>query len=402
MRCPPIIDSMILWLAAVAAAGFIGCSSEPSTDSETHWQSGALEACRTSADCVDGRSCLCGICTDSCSQNSNDCLVVDTAAVCVTDPQALQQCSSEASNVGGVCAQPCQSNADCTQRDSRLVCRQGYCTRGEASSPQPDGGRDGADGGENTYSCTDAGTCCSAQVEEMIDPQTSQSVGWEVHNGVDIDGRTTLSGTWLGTRTLDQPVAVPCPANADQIGLPCEVDRVASFRRDDDTLIEFRVGVPAAVLEGLPTNVAVEIDHLNYPDSTNTDASHIVAVRRVSDGAILLLLDASGDYSQNQLSLGYPGFTLRMRDGVVDDPSTALCLTSPDTCDRVMRAEPLLVDADTSHELETLETLEFTAGGRTYRAWHAVSTRRYYGDWTQCTDITPAESSVVIALVSGS
>ncbi|QDG51394.1 hypothetical protein FIV42_11775 [Persicimonas caeni] len=145
----------IAFLALLLAA----CSndSDPSTDSETHWQSGNLEACRTDADCVSDLSCQCGVCTEACGAQ-NSCAQV---AVCAEPGVDLNDaCGETLSGSGGVCFEPCQTNAECEQRDSRLQCLGGHCMMMNASTL--------ADAG-NTADTADAITSDATDISDDAD-----------------------------------------------------------------------------------------------------------------------------------------------------------------------------------------------------------------------------------------
>jgi hypothetical protein len=389
------LDSFFIVVLLVVFA-LPGCSSDGETDSETHWQSDALESCRSDSDCVDDRSCFCGVCTSSCDVQ-DECAQIDPAATCTRPDDDV--CSQQFASQRGACFEPCQTDAECAQRDSKLQCLGGFCMGPQRSTP-PDAGDVPESDAEQPRLCGDGVDCCAPEVEALLNiPYTgdegvgpnahADTIPFDVYNGVQLDHDTVTSGTWVGTRMLAQPEAIDCPGNASMLGVPCEIDRVGVFETSGGTTIEFAVGLPASVLEALPTQVAAEID-----------ASAGLAIRHAADDAVMLArgLSTTG-IDPDGYERSYQGFDLTLPSP--DDMSTALCLAEPDFCNRLHRIEALEIQADSDHEVGTGESVTFEAGGVSYRMWHVVSTQRNdepgWGARTQCSDITSAQASFIVA-----
>ncbi|QDG53294.1 hypothetical protein FIV42_21865 [Persicimonas caeni] len=290
----------------------------------------------------------------------------------------------------------CETQADCRDGD---LCLEGTCTPGGADVDGGPSDEDGSDSGfVDPYDCQAHGTCCGSTLQDMVmdpgvgdAPVGTRAITWQVHNGVDLELDTSHLGTWLGTRMLDEPMAVECPSNADQLGLPCQIDRVVQFRHKDGRLVEFRVGLPAEALEAIPSDITVEIDHLQ---DIFDGVTYRVAVRRKPSDEVLLVIDGYSG-SGDELRLDYPTFSVYLQ-GELGDYGSAHCMVPADRCQRVLRVDDLHIDADATHALPPGHTRDFSAGGASYRAWHVVSTRRVYGEWGGCTDLTPPHASFAI------
>ena len=388
---------VVSWLLALAVLA--GCSS--SDDSSEPWEIAPFTSCTGGDECGDELSCVCGICTVRCQSGQDDCSTLGNNSTCTAGPSLGEACQAEVGDSEGVCTERCTSDEHCAALVGDFECRDGACLLSD-DEPGPDGGVDGGDGvTTGPYDCEANDNCCSTEVEEMIglsqDANLSgeRTIGWEVHNDMELEPRTRLVGTWQGTRSLDATTAVACPANASQLGLPCQVDYVGLFRHKDGRLFEFRIALPRPVLDALPTDEAVEVDYDWFGDPSSS--RHRIAMRSTSDSATLLIVGGQGAYDADTLELTYPDLTLRMSEGDPAEYETALCISHPDYCDRVLRAENLIIEGDESHQVDTGERLDFAAGDTTYRAWHAVSFRRIYGAWGGCADLTPPMSSFVIA-----
>ncbi|MFP4601022.1 MAG: hypothetical protein ACLFVJ_22430 [Persicimonas sp.] len=395
-------DSFVI-VILLAAFWLPGCSSDGDTDSETHWQSDALQACRSDSDCVGDRSCFCGVCTSSCDVQ-DECAQVDPAATCTAPDESV--CSQQFASQRGACFESCQTDAECAQRDPKLQCVGGFCVGPQRSTP-PDAG-DAGDTDDAPESglveprlCGDGVDCCAPEVEALLNiPYTGDegvgpnaipdSVPFRVYNGAQLDRNAVTEGTWVGMRTLDQSETIECPGNATELSLPCEVDQVGVFETTDGTTVEFVIGLPASVLDGLPTQVAAEID--------TTDG---LAIRHADDDTLIL---GNGGPHTTAINMEYrrtfSGFELTLPPA--DDMSTARCLAEPDFCNRLLRIDTLELHADADHEVAPGESLAFTAGGVNYRLWHVVSMQRNADPgWgtgeAECSDGTPPRASFVVA-----
>jgi hypothetical protein len=392
-----LLDSLLFVILFVVFA-LPGCSSDGDTDSETHWQSDALEACRSDSDCVGDRTCFCGVCTSSCDVQ-DECAQVDPAATCIAPDDSV--CSRPFGSQRGACFESCQTDAECAQRDSNLQCVGGFCLAPQESTPPDAGDTDDVpeSGIVEPRLCGDGVDCCAPEVEALLNiPYTgdegvgpnahADTIPFDVYNGVQLDYDAVMEGTWVGTRMLTQPEAIDCPGNATELGVPCEVDRVGVFETTDGTTIEFVIGLPASVLEALPTEVAAEID-----------ATDGLSIRHADNDAVMLAKGLGTTGFGEGYERSYQGFDLTLPPS--DDMSTAICLAEPDFCNRLHRIETLEIHADADHEVGPGESVAFEADGVSYRLWHVVSTQRNddpgWGARTQCSDVTPAQASFIIA-----
>lgn len=113
-----------LWLA-------VACRSQesPQEGSETHF----LQNCQSG--CAAGMQCICGVCTKSCTHQSECAAWSDLARCAPLGPRvAEQRCS--ASEPGAMCDAACLTDLDCSQLAADRVCDQGYCReRGARNAP---------------------------------------------------------------------------------------------------------------------------------------------------------------------------------------------------------------------------------------------------------------------------
>ncbi|HWZ87571.1 MAG TPA: hypothetical protein VNW92_01940 [Polyangiaceae bacterium] len=98
----------------------LGCSSE-TANKNTNW----LVTCSSSADC-GGASCVCGMCTVSCSA-ADACTA--SAGVCASSFAATTQCSGQVN--AGICMAACTQESDC---DASRTCVAGACVTRESPS----------------------------------------------------------------------------------------------------------------------------------------------------------------------------------------------------------------------------------------------------------------------------
>ncbi|MFU8804177.1 MAG: hypothetical protein ACNA8W_10240 [Bradymonadaceae bacterium] len=114
MKAAPVI-----MLVLFAISGCSNGSSDPSTGSETHWQS--LLPCSDDSDCGSALSCLCGICTTTCTSD-DACTSLDTRATCIAQGH---ECVTSAG--GQVCVLPCTDSSTCAEKHDALACMDGRC-----------------------------------------------------------------------------------------------------------------------------------------------------------------------------------------------------------------------------------------------------------------------------------
>ncbi|HKO50442.1 MAG TPA: hypothetical protein VJV79_22120 [Polyangiaceae bacterium] len=104
-----------LWL-------IFSCSTPESSQegSETHF----LTSC--DATCAEGMQCLCGVCTKSCSEQTDCANFAGVASCAPLGPRvAAQRCAPSESSA--ICDAACLSDVDCSKLAADRVCDYGYC-----------------------------------------------------------------------------------------------------------------------------------------------------------------------------------------------------------------------------------------------------------------------------------
>jgi len=126
-----------LWLA-VCCAGALGCSEsrpEASVGGDTHW----LEACTEDADCERG-SCLCGVCTESCTRDAQCAGAVEGRCIETESQEIVAACGPGAEpplERTGICLARCtEADGDTDRCTEGLECSSGVCV--PASVPELD------------------------------------------------------------------------------------------------------------------------------------------------------------------------------------------------------------------------------------------------------------------------
>jgi Kunitz/Bovine pancreatic trypsin inhibitor domain len=118
-------------------------------DSESHF----LSVC--SGDCAEGFRCVCGVCTQLCSE-TDDCTTLGEGVDCVA-PTPLNPDSCAGQVVHKVCDQHCESSADC---DAGSSCSAGACRRAPDPAPDcPEAELPACDAGEELHTTMSEGGC---------------------------------------------------------------------------------------------------------------------------------------------------------------------------------------------------------------------------------------------------
>lgn len=127
-----------LLIAALFAAGLSACGAQttndvqgegpdaPSVDSESHFLSFCVGGC------PDGLSCLCGVCTRSCSDD-DACDELNSDAQCL-DPTPAMETSCRFLPVSQVCDVACDNDDDCGDVSAAHVCDRGACRTAPVAS----------------------------------------------------------------------------------------------------------------------------------------------------------------------------------------------------------------------------------------------------------------------------
>ena len=110
----------LLFLITLAS----GCAKtiDGGSDGESHF----LSSC--DAECEQGYSCICGVCTEGCDDDAR-CSDLAPTALCV-EVKAAKGCSSNNDDVFGFCDVACKSSQECSVLGSGYGCSAGFCRKG--------------------------------------------------------------------------------------------------------------------------------------------------------------------------------------------------------------------------------------------------------------------------------
>jgi hypothetical protein len=124
VQCHPFRALLLgAWLAGTLAACGGKTSSPPIDSGESHF----LDSCVTS--CSDGFECIAGVCTQSCSKDTDACSALTPGAVCVEEGTATSRV--------GRCELPCVSRASCSGLGDGFVCENELCREGQGTAALP-------------------------------------------------------------------------------------------------------------------------------------------------------------------------------------------------------------------------------------------------------------------------
>ena len=199
--------SLLLCAFSVAA-----CSrtKDPQAGSQTHF----LGDCASS--CPDPYSCLCGVCTLSCS-GSAECSEAHDGAQCVS---AAGMCDT-----GKVCDRECERDADCSALGDRFSCEDGRCRQPPTS---PGAGQGGAAGGTAGRGGQSGGGTAGAQGGSTSGGQGGMG-GPRAGNGGSPAG-SGGSGGGGSSRICALPIVVgPCDAAFRRFAFDASAERCTEF-----------------------------------------------------------------------------------------------------------------------------------------------------------------------------
>ncbi len=113
------------WGSLPVVLGLLALACDPqnkpeSIDSQTNW----LRTCQIDAQCNEGFSCICGVCTKTCYDDSACSGLKGTACFTSNDPAAVAQCSGTTATAPGLCMPSC-SDSGCSKDE---MCVAGVCT----------------------------------------------------------------------------------------------------------------------------------------------------------------------------------------------------------------------------------------------------------------------------------
>jgi O-glycosyl hydrolase len=113
------------WGSLPVVLGLLALACDPqnhpeSIDSQTNW----LRTCQIDAQCNEGFSCICGVCTKTCYDDSACSELKGTDCVTSNDPGAVAQCSGTPPTAPGLCMPVC-TDAGCGKDE---MCVAGICT----------------------------------------------------------------------------------------------------------------------------------------------------------------------------------------------------------------------------------------------------------------------------------
>lgn len=230
-----------------------------------------------------------------------------------------------------------------------------------------------------------------------------RSVPWKMLAGGSPSYREkTIMAVWRGVRELESTVTFDCPPSAEATGLKCETDEGLVLQH-----------TAAGSARTLVFAVSIPIDRVEFPEKGTEvrltyysgDRDEGLEIRRERDRAPILALRASeSDSGSNgrranpeHFSNDYGTFEVAM-EADIDRAESAYCLTT-DYCKRLLRIEPLSLEAEKNSRVRPGSNQRFVAADVTYRFWHLVSFRRNQklGPESSCADVTYPLASYAFA-----
>lgn len=152
--------ALISTLLTAALAFPMGCETAPG-DSRTGSESHFLRACSSDDDCGP-LSCLCGVCSSACSDDS-PCSELAAEAECVTNATRPSE-SACPTPPEAMCDLRCTTNADCDSLEIEAECSYGFCR--EAGGASAGGASAGGAGGSNASGTTDGSGGADSDIAE--------------------------------------------------------------------------------------------------------------------------------------------------------------------------------------------------------------------------------------------
>jgi glucuronoarabinoxylan endo-1,4-beta-xylanase len=119
----------LVWFghALLLGAMALGCepkSSPQTIDSQTNW----LKSCQIDSQC-EGYSCVCGVCTAPCDEETACSDLANTSCVVASEPGAVAQCGGyESVRFDGMCLPRCDEANPCPAGPNKTMCVAGVCT----------------------------------------------------------------------------------------------------------------------------------------------------------------------------------------------------------------------------------------------------------------------------------
>jgi hypothetical protein len=237
------------WLSACTLALVLSCSGradKPAVDSNSNW----LAVCEVSADCQGDGSCICGLCTRTCSDDEQ-CAIASPSAACIAPADASAQgaCAALVSSANAqVCLATCDHDADC-RAGTRCIEHACWPHPSDLVDQRDDG--DASTGSTSTavphsdVSTLDAATDFSTPVTPPLPATTIAGddapslVGvWQQHEVtfygliIRLDIGEVASSSYAGTisfgcvdpTSCSEPVGPPPPASDPEAGYPPDLD----------------------------------------------------------------------------------------------------------------------------------------------------------------------------------
>jgi hypothetical protein len=186
----------MLGFRVLCAAVLLACGeAKPRAESETHF----LRLCEMS--CGSGLSCICGVCTEACSETSM-CAALSSAATCVATSAAC------GTSVAMACEMTCAEDADCRALGAAHRCTAGYCRAGSNAVGAPaQGGAGSGSAGQSGHGALDP-RAYSVTIEAEV---TTLCPGeCTVLRAVAANGVEPYRYAWSGADTTGPQVEV-CP-----------------------------------------------------------------------------------------------------------------------------------------------------------------------------------------------
>jgi hypothetical protein len=280
---------------------------------------------------------------------------------------------------------------------------------GDANGAETDSGTQSdtgatSDGESDTYAVPNQ---CSQPYRELVNASGPgprvRPVPWRMLSGGSPSYRKkTVVAEWMGLRELESSIQFDCPPTAAQTGLECETKRGLVFKhstRNSGRTLIFALGIPVDRIDFPEPGTDVRLTYFGgdqfsaFELRLDREADPVVSLRAAESEA-----GSNDDHgSPEQFVNEYETFDVRMQSPI-DQPGSAHCLVA-DHCRRLLRIEPLTVDAAHPQRVFPGESPRFEVTDQSYRFWHLVSFRRnqMLGPESSCADVTYPAASYAFA-----
>lgn len=281
------------------------------------------------------------------------------------------------------------SDTDSQSSDDWVESEDGGSTA-DTPVPEPDGEADGrGDAGTASSNIPEQYVCSDEQTElfEVDTPQSPEppAVPFEVIDSEFDEQGETFEGDWQGVVSLDSRVSLNCPPSIADPGLDCDPQQAVAVEHTvegETETLQIALALPFSDIDWPDEGTSVEIEY---------ERPGFLTMRETSSSEEFVALGVNGvTYDGETFEFGetHNGFELSMPQPI-DNLDSAECLGT-DKCRRVLRSEPLVIDADDRHDVGTGESTSLQTDGASFRLWHTASIRRHYDiERMACADQTP-------------